>query len=183
MTFESAALSVAAHVRDPMVPKPCGFSLSIYPHIRRALLLGFRLNGYKALQRAQFSVIDRLSVGIILLDQATRVAFANCAAHSMAEHHGPLRLRNSILTTVSATHSQRLQQLIQAALRGAPTGTMSIPHPDDGRLFTVLVSSIRSRDIDRFGGLGMRDLAAMAFISDPARPLEIPTAWIMDAMA
>src|SRR5262245_19733141 len=64
---------------------------------------------------------------------------------------------------------------------GAPTGTMSFPHPGDGRLLTVLVSSIRSRDIDRFGDLGMRDLTAMVFVSDPARPLEIPIEWIMDA--
>jgi DNA-binding CsgD family transcriptional regulator len=153
----------------------------LYPHLRRSLLLTFRLNGYKALQHAQFSAIDRLSVGIILLDRATKVVFANAAARSMAAHGGPLRLRNGVLTAVSATHAQRLQQFIQAALRGAPVGAMTIPHPDDGRLLTVLVSSVRSRDIDRFGGLGMRDAAAMVFISDPARPLEIPAEWIMDA--
>ena len=33
-------------------------------------------DGYKALQRAQFGVIDRRTVGIILLDQATKVVFA-----------------------------------------------------------------------------------------------------------
>ena len=153
----------------------------LYPHLRRSLLLGFRLDGYKALQRAQFSAIDRLSVGIILLDRGTKVVFANAAARSMAAHDGPLRLRNGALTAASATHAQRLQQLIQVALRGAPVGAMSIPHPDDGRLLTVLVSSMRSRDIDRFYGLGMRDVAAMVFVSDPARPLEIPAEWIMDA--
>jgi len=155
----------------------------LYPHLRRSLLLGFRLDGYRALQHAQFSVIDRLSVGIILLDRAAKVVFANAAARAMAAHDGPLRLRNCVLAAASATHPQRLHQLIQAALRGAPVGAMSIPHPDDGRLLTVFVSSVRSRDIDRFGGLGMRDVAAMVFVSDPARPLEIPTAWIMDAMA
>jgi DNA-binding CsgD family transcriptional regulator len=153
----------------------------LYPHLRRSLLLGFRLDGYKALQRAQFGVIDRLSVGVILVDRATKVVFANAAARSMAAPDGPLRLRNCALAAASATHAQRLQQLIQAALRGAPVGAMSIPHPDDGRLLTVLVSSVRSRDIDRFGGLGMRDVAAMVFVSDPARPLEIPAEWIMDA--
>jgi DNA-binding CsgD family transcriptional regulator len=153
----------------------------LHPHVRRSLLLGFRLDGYKALQRAQFSAIDRLSVGIILLDQATKVVFANTAARSMGARDGPLRLRNGNLTAASTTHAQRLHHLIQAALRGAPVGAMSIPHPDDGRLLTVLVSSVRSRDIERFYGLGMRDVAAMVFVSDPARPLEIPAEWIMDA--
>jgi DNA-binding CsgD family transcriptional regulator len=72
-------------------------------------------------------------------------------------------------------------ELIDAAVRGIPVGTMSIPHPHDGRLFTILVSSVRSRDIDRFGGLGMHNVAAMLVIHDPARPMEIPVEWIMDA--
>ena len=46
----------------------------LYPHIRRSLLLGFRLDGYKALQRAEYHVLDRLSVGVILLDR--RAAFS-----------------------------------------------------------------------------------------------------------
>src|SRR5262249_25448357 len=80
-----------------------------------------------------------------------------------------------------ATHVQKLEQLIQAAVRGVPVGTMSIPHLFDGRLFTILVSSVRSRDIDRFGGFGMRHVAAILIIHDPACPMEIPVEWVMDA--
>jgi DNA-binding CsgD family transcriptional regulator/PAS domain-containing protein len=157
------------------------FISRLFPHLRRSLLLGFRLDGYKALQQAQFSVLDRLAVGVILLDRATKVIFANSAARAMTAGDGPLRLRNSVVTAASPASGQRLGGLIDAALRGAPLGVMSVPHPDDGRLLTVLASSIRSRDIDRFGGLGMRDAAAMVFIFDPARPLDIPAEWIMDA--
>jgi DNA-binding CsgD family transcriptional regulator len=153
----------------------------LYPHLRRSILLGFRLDGYKALQRAEFHVLDRLSVGIVLLDRAAKVVLANATARAMTADDGPLRLRNSILTAASATHSQRLDRLIQAALRHVPVATMSVPHPHDGRLMTVLASSIRSRDVDRFGSFGARDVAAMLFIVDPARPLDIPTEWIMNA--
>ena len=149
--------------------------------MRRSLLLGFRLDGYKALQRAEYQALDRLSVGIALLDRTGRAVFVNAAASAMSASDGPLRLRNSILATFSPPHSQRLGKLIDAAVRGVPVGTMSIPHPRDGRLFTILVSSVRSRDIDRFSGLGMRDVAAMLVIHDPARPMEIPVEWIMDA--
>jgi hypothetical protein len=64
----------------------------------RFILLGFRLDGYKALQRAEFHVLDRLSAGVILLDRTARVVFANTAARAMSAHDGPLRLRNSVLT-------------------------------------------------------------------------------------
>jgi DNA-binding CsgD family transcriptional regulator/PAS domain-containing protein len=153
----------------------------IYPHVRRSLLLSFRLVGYKALQRAEFHVLDRLSVGIILLNRSGRVVFANAAGRAMTALDGPLRLRNSVATTSSSTHSKRLRDLVDAAVRGMPVGTMSLPHSDDGRLFTVLVSSVRGRDIDRFDGFGMRNAAAMLVIHDPARPIQIPSEWIMDA--
>ena len=151
------------------------------PHLRRSLLLGFRLDGYRALQCAEFHVLDRLSAGIVLLDRSARVVFANTAARAMTGNDGPLRLRNSVITTMLPAHSQRLRDLVDAAVRGVPIGTMSLPHPHDGRLFTVLASSVRSRDIDRFGGFGMRDAAAVLVIHDPARPMEIPVEWIADA--
>jgi DNA-binding CsgD family transcriptional regulator len=153
----------------------------LYPHLRRSLLLSFRLDGYTALQRGEFQALDRLSVGIVLLDRTARTIFVNAVARAMTAYDGPLRLRNSVLTAFSQPHSQRLGELIDAAARGVPIGTMSIPHPHDGRLFTILVSSVRSRDIDRFGSLGMHDVAAMLVIHDPARPMEIPVEWIMDA--
>jgi DNA-binding CsgD family transcriptional regulator len=107
--------------------------------------------------------------------------FANAAARAMTACDGPLRLRNSVVTAVSATHAQQLEQLIQAAGCDAPVGTMSIPHPHDGRMLAVLASSIRSRDIDRFGGLGVRNAATALFVFDPAHSLHIPVEWIMDA--
>lgn len=168
-------------MQGPFEEEVLRFFAQLYPHLRRSILLGFRLNQYKALQHAQFDVLDRLSAGVILLSRGAKVVFANTAAGTMTAHDGPLRLRNSALTAVSQAHSQRLGELINGAVRGIPVGTMSIPHSHYGRLFTILVSSVRSRDIDRFGGLGMRSVAAILIIHDPARPMEIPVDWIMDA--
>lgn len=167
--------------QGPFEADALGFLAKLYPHLRRALLLGFRLDGYKALQSATFHVLDRLSAGIMLLDRSSRVVFSNSAARSMALDGGPLSLRNAGVTTVLPSHSHRLEKLIEAARRGMPAASMSIPHPHDGRLFTVLVASIRSRDIDRFSDLGIHDPAVMLVITDPLRPLDIPAEWIMDA--
>jgi DNA-binding CsgD family transcriptional regulator len=159
------------------------FVSQLYPHLRRALLLSFRLDAYKTLQRAQSDVLDQLSDGMMLLDHSARVVFANAAARVMTDHGGPLRLRNSVLTAVSPAQSQQLRGLVDAAIRGMPAATMALPHPRDGRLFTVLVSSVRSRDIARFSGLGFRNAATMLVIHDPARRMEVPVEWIMDAYA
>ncbi|MCC6776176.1 MAG: PAS domain-containing protein [Hyphomicrobiales bacterium] len=167
--------------QGPFEEEVLRFLSRLYPHLRRALLMGFRLDAYRALQRGQLHILDRLSAGMIVLDRTARVLWANTAAREMMGHGGPLRLRDTVLTAVSPAQTQRLRNLVDAALQGMPVGAMTIPQPQDGRLLTILISSLRSRDNDRFGGLGLRDAAALLVIHDPARPMDIRAECLMDA--
>src|SRR5262245_9999846 len=153
----------------------------IVPHICRSVRLGFRVDGYSALQRAEYQVLDRLSAGVILLDRHARILYANAAARALDSDEGPLRLRNATIAAHSPSHSQRLGELVRMALLGAPEGSMSVPRPGDGSLLTILVSSVRGRDIGRFVDLSMPDAAVLLFIVDPANRSGVPLAWIMDA--
>ena len=152
----------------------------LLPHLRRSLALGHRLNGYKALQRAEFQLLDQLSTGVILLDRSAKVILANQAARLLSSKKGPLILRDAGIAGHSPASSRRLDELVQAALRGMPAATMGIPHPADGRLVTLFVSPVRSHDQDRFGDLGLRDAAVMIFVFDPSGPTAMPAEWIMD---
>ncbi len=133
------------------------------------------------MQSAESQVLDQRSTGVILLDRSAQVIRANKAAELLSSDAGPLRLHKAEIATFYPSFSRRLDELVQSALRGAPAATMSIPHPDDGRLVTLFVSSVRSRDIDRFAALDMRDAAAMIFVFDPAGPADVPLTWLMDA--
>jgi DNA-binding CsgD family transcriptional regulator len=154
---------------------------ALIPHMRRSIQLGFRIDSYRALQQGAFAALDRLSVGVILLDRQARIAYLNAAARAFGGDGGALQLANATVSTVSPPHSQRLGELIRASLRGMPTGSMSLPRPGDGELLTILVSSVRGRDVGRFGDLGMRDAAVLVFIVDPANRAGVPQSWIMDA--
>jgi DNA-binding CsgD family transcriptional regulator len=153
----------------------------LVPHLRRSIQLAFRIDGYRALQRAAFDVLDRLSVGVILLDRGGRILYVNTAAGLLGTDGGPLRLRNATVATFSPSHSQQLRKLIDAALRGTPAASMSVPRPNDGQLLAILVSSVRSRDIGRFADLSMPDAAVLLFIIDPVNRAGIPVPCIMDA--
>lgn len=157
------------------------FLKQLVPHLRRSIELGFRVEGYRALQRAEYHVLDRLSAGIILLDRRARIVYANAAARLLSADGGALSLRNSTVATHSARHSQRLGELIHAALQGLPTGAVSVPRPRDGQLLTILLSSVRGRDVGRFADINMPDVAVLLIIVDPANRAGIPTGWIMDA--
>lgn len=153
----------------------------LVPHLRRSLLLGFRLDAYRHLQRAEFNVLDQLAAAVILLDRSTNVVFANAAARSLTANNGALRLQKSKVTAVWPAHAQRLDHIVQSVLRGSPVGTMSIPHPEDGRLITILVTSIRSRDQGRLFDLGLRDAALLMVAIDPAGRTGLPLSMLADA--
>jgi DNA-binding CsgD family transcriptional regulator len=150
------------------------------PHLMRTVQFGFQLGAYKALQRMEYSTLDRITVGVALLDRNAGVLFVNKGLRSMAID-GALSLRNQRLSSYSVPHAKRLNDLVHSASRGAPGATMAIPHPIDGRSVAVLVSSVRSRDLDRFASLDIRDAAAMVFVLDPAISTTIPPEWVMDA--
>jgi len=127
------------------------------------------------------AVLDHLSAGVALLDSKLNVQFANKAFRAMASE-GALALRGRTLSSRSSSHARTLDRITRSALRGAPGGgTMAIPHPDDGRLITILVTPARGDDLDDFAGLHVQDSAAIVFMLDPARPSALPPRWIMDA--
>jgi DNA-binding CsgD family transcriptional regulator len=153
----------------------------LVPHMHRSFQLGFRVEGYHALQRAEYHVLDCLSVGIVLLDRSARIVYLNTAARSFAVQDGPLSLRNGSIATHSVPHSQRLAELIRAVLKGRPTASMSVPRPTDGSLLTILMSSIRGRDVGRFADIHMPNAAVLLIIVDPTNRDGIPIGWVMDA--
>jgi DNA-binding CsgD family transcriptional regulator len=149
------------------------------PHLCRSVMLGFRLDGYRAMQSAAFNVLEQLSDGVVLLDRRARVLFANAAARTF-DAEGTLRLHQKI-TTYSQSHSQRLAELVRLALEGTPAGSMSMPGRAEGRLLTILVSSVRGKDVGRLADSNMKDAAVLVFIIDPVNRASIPLTRIMDA--
>lgn len=165
--------------RGPFDPDEQRLLEWLSPHLCRSVTLGFRIDGYLAMQQAAFNVLDRLADGVVVLDRKARVLLANAAARQMAKE-GALRLHQSI-GTHSLAHSQRLNELVRAALQGAAGGTMSLPRNVDGRPLTILVCSIRSKDLGRLSDAGVKDAAVLLFIVDPTKRRSIPLGQIMDA--
>jgi DNA-binding CsgD family transcriptional regulator/PAS domain-containing protein len=177
-----AAFNLCRSARQgPLDPDGQRFLAGLVPHMCRSARLGFQIEGYRTLQRAEYRVLDRLSVGVILLDRRARILYANAAARALDSDEGTLRLRGATVAAQLPPHSRRLGELVRMALLGAPAGSMSLPRPGDGGLLTILVSSVRGCDVGRFGDLSLPDAAVLMFIVDPANHAGIPPASMMDA--
>jgi PAS fold len=152
---------------------------------RKERSLEMRTNGLVELfptvdHRVVHAVLDHLSAGVVLLDRKLNVLFANKAFRAMT-NDGVLALRGRTLSSSLPPYARKFDRMARMAILGAPGGTMAIPHPDDGRLITILVSSVQSGNLDAFADLHLPDSAAIVFIFDPAWPSELPLEWIMDA--
>ena len=157
------------------------FFRKLTPHMQRSMRLGFRIDAYKALQRAEYRTLDHLAIGVILLDREARILFANAAARSLDGEGEPLRLRHAKVVHVSPLHSRRLDDLVQSALRGTPMAAISVPRPDSGQPLTILASSVRGHDMDRFAASHLKGAAVLLFVFDPTNKAGIPGTWLMDA--
>ncbi|HKU98956.1 MAG TPA: helix-turn-helix transcriptional regulator [Vineibacter sp.] len=153
----------------------------LMPHLRRSITLGFRIDAYRALQRAEYHVLDHLAVGVVLLDRRAQVLYANAAARRLDSTSGAFRLRAVRIEANGTRQAQQLNTLIRAALLGKVGGAMSLPRSEDGRPLTVLVSSVRGLDMERFTDMGLPDAAALLFFIDPANNAKPPIAWLMNA--
>jgi DNA-binding CsgD family transcriptional regulator/PAS domain-containing protein len=152
------------------------FLEKLIPHMLRSVKLGARMDAYKALQRAEWQTLESLAVGVILLDRKARILFANTAARSLDGEHGPLRLRQSKVAHVSPSHSRRLDEVVQSALLGTPMAAIAVPRADGATALTILASSVRAQDVDRFADASLKGAAI-----DAANKAGIPATLLMDA--
>jgi DNA-binding CsgD family transcriptional regulator len=130
-------------------------------------------------QLVALHILDRFSIGIILLDGAGRILSANAAAQLLIGNGQRLGRRASILESLPAAVSRQLGDLIERA-QGAPTIATSIPHAGDGASLMLLLSKVHSHEAVQFGR-GFQDAATILFLHDPTRRIELPIAWMMDA--
>ena len=146
------------------------FLRALLPHMSRALQLYGRMLSADTERRALADSLDRLSTGLLLLDAAGRVLFANRAVQEMASQNDGLRLQPDGLAAAVAAETAALRQLIaRAALttngKGLhPGGAMLISRPSLRRSFAVSVSPVPKEAIVP----GLRGSAAVAvFVLDP----------------
>lgn len=143
------------------------FLARLAPHMQRSLRLGFRLDAYRALQCAQFDILDRLAMGVILLDRLGAVLYCNRAARDLTEDGSALMLRGRRVSHASPSSARRLEALVAGALSGTPLAGLTIPAGEDDVPVTVLATPVRGSDSDRFSDGALSDAAVILFVSAP----------------
>lgn len=147
------------------------FIRSLLPHMLRTVQLQRLLGEAVDAQHLSEAALDRLRVGVVLLDVNRGVRFANATALGFAQTFG-LKLGETGLTLPSSRFDDRLQQLIRGALLAntpgnlAPGGDLTFARPGTG-LLQLRVFPLMSR---KEPGLSRQYTQAAIFLVQPGPP-------------
>ncbi|MBY0279998.1 hypothetical protein K2Z84_32075 [Candidatus Binatia bacterium] len=120
----------------------------LLPHIRQATSARFELAAVREEKRALEDVIDRLTIGIILIDARGRIAHANRSALEVLRTRAGLEEHRGELRALDPGRTRKLQELVQQAVRtGAGEGIgagapIALPRPGQ-RDLVALVTPLR----------------------------------------
>lgn len=130
----------------------------LLPHILRTVQLQRLIGEAVDAQRLSEATLDRLRIGVILMDAFQCVRFANSTALALANSFG-LSIGESGLSVPSPRFNDRLQNLIQGALSAyvpgnlAPGGDLTFTRPGIGslqlRVFPLLCGDGASPSVQR----------------------------------
>jgi DNA-binding CsgD family transcriptional regulator len=152
------------------------FTRRLLPHLQRATAIHRRLQVADLQQSGAEHTLDRLAVGVLLLDRRGRTTFANRSAQQMlAPRDGLFLDATGRLVASRAGDRSRLERLVAGACAtgtGAgeePGGALRVARPSLRTAFTVLVAPLRLRAI----ALLPEVPAAVVFLSNGERELEV----------
>lgn len=125
-------------------------------------------------------LLDRLNDGVILIDRAHRVVFANHAALALARQGSELRIHQQ---RVSARHPEQQREIelaMRAVSRGDPARIVRLCRMQACAVLNVTISSVRAGDCDRFADFGWRDVALLLFIAASNGTPQTSSQWLIE---
>lgn len=147
----------------------------LLPHLATAFRISHRLRAADLRAAGARAALDRLDNGVVLLDAATKIAFANRAAELLLDGKNGLRVNADGLSAVDAAADQRLRLLIATCVwdvsaNGGPDRSIDVPRGGDRAPLRILVAPCGGPTVQEASGwLRHARPAAMLLITDPER--------------
>ncbi len=150
------------------------------PHLGRAVAICRRLRRAAGEAEITAAVLDRVTLGAVLVDDQARPLLANRAAHRLAGEGDGFQLDQRGVRAASAAQTRELRQLVAAVSqrRGGSLGergeTLRLHRPSGRIPYEVLVLPLpRGHHDDLFS-----EAAAVVFVTDPESNVQTPEQFV-----
>jgi DNA-binding CsgD family transcriptional regulator/PAS domain-containing protein len=117
----------------------------LLPHLATAFCISHRLRAADLRTASAAAALDWVDEGVVLLDAATRITFANRAAENLLDGSNGLRVNADGLSAVDAAVDHRLRLLIATCAcdgnaRGGPGRSVDVPRGGDRAPLRIMVA-------------------------------------------
>jgi DNA-binding CsgD family transcriptional regulator/PAS domain-containing protein len=161
----------------------CELMRTLTPHLATAMAVHVRLSGLEDRIRATEAALDRVPVGVCLIDQTGRIVHRNASAEAILAADDGLAERSGSLFAAAASESRELAAGIAEAVatdqhRAGGLGAMlSITRPSMRRPYSVLVAPLSPARDQTDGLIGESRPCAIVLLTDlerkPCYPAEV----------
>jgi DNA-binding CsgD family transcriptional regulator len=154
----------------------------LIPHLQRAMQLQLRLAVLEDKQNGSAEALDRLPQGVLLVDGAAKVRFANRAAEEVLADGGALRIAGGVVRAARTDETCALHKAIaccvDTAAHGAEaaSGRVRVSRGAGRRPLRVLVIPLRPQA----PWTRLYQPSAILFINDPERDVAIRSDHLRD---
>jgi len=149
----------------------------LVPHFQRAFRIHKEFTRLRIQEQAYLTALDRLVIGLILLDDAGKIIYANPMAQRVLEQHPAIQKVGESARARDHKQALKLQQLVQqaAAYTGDATepsgGAIGLRHPDSPWPLPVLVTPVRRTGIPGVGAVAGAHVALLMTDTEQSHPI------------
>jgi DNA-binding CsgD family transcriptional regulator len=140
----------------------------LLPHLKRAVRIRSLLESAEFERRAMQRSVEQLPFGLVLLDSANHMVFANRAARAIADAHDGFQLTATGLAAALAHETMALRRLLTSATQVPPASrpglSLTLSRPSGKRALEVLIAPLGGLGGERFN---CARAALALFIVDP----------------
>ena len=113
------------------------------PYVRRAIGLGLRLNERSSNVEMLLGLFDALALGVVLLDDKSRVTFANRSAAEILGAAPGVAPADEGFEEQRDRRTAALRALLRSQAIGTQSAARAYTHPDDGRPLQIVSTPLR----------------------------------------
>ena len=155
----------------------------LLPHIRQFVVMRQALAGGDAVARSLETLLDNRHIGVMHLDRRGRVLAANATALDVLRRGEVLFDEGGMLHARLAAEESHLQRLLAGALPGtgngiAVSGSITLHRKSEAAGLGLHVSPVTGAQAE----FGVRRVAALLLLIDPARRPRIEAPWVAEAL-
>ncbi len=178
----AAAIAIQrGQAQDPWSDEELALVDVLVPHFQRAFRIHKEFTRLRLQEQAYLSALDRLVIGLVLLDDAAKIVYANPMAKRVLEQHPAIQETGG--TTRATNHEQALQ--LQQLILQAATYTEDASEPSGGAIglrhanspwpLPVLVTPVRRASIPGVGAVAGAHVALLMTDTEQSHPISPDT--------